>query len=257
VQGGLGIGFDGEASRAIMAAAWEEPSMRKLIGLCFLTATLLATSAHAQGIFIDRGDPNAVSAAIGGGLAKDAYAGSLVAGWTYRGVFDAGADFTYFKYTAGNNKNLNGFSLTPFVTWHALRVDEDEMPIALSFTLAVQREMFTGNTPVAAPEAWGVFAGASVWRRFEFGTSLVFIPEVVAGLDVKDTRYYSTALDQASGNVRDTSGGSGYSADMKYRPRVLVRPNLLVKAGNTKYVIMPYAGYQDGFAAGANVGALF
>jgi len=46
-----------------MTAAWEEPSMKKLIGFCFLTATLLATSAHAQGIYIDRGDPNAVSAA--------------------------------------------------------------------------------------------------------------------------------------------------------------------------------------------------
>jgi hypothetical protein len=39
--------------------------------------------------------------------------------------------------------------------------------------------------------------------------------------------------------------------------RVLLRPNLLVKAGNTKYLIMPYVGYQAGFAVGGNIGAMF
>ena len=238
-----------------MAAAWEEPSMRKLIGLGFVTATLLATSAHAQGIYIDRGDPNTVTAAIGGGMVKDAYAGSLLGGWSYRGVFDAGADFTYYKYTGGNNKNLNGFSLTPFLTWHAMRVEEDEMPISLSFTGGVQHEMYTGNDPVASPEGWGVFIGPSVYRRFEFGTSMVFVPELLAAYNLKATRYFSGALDQASGNVRDAS--QGYRTEMKHSARILLRPNLLVKAGNTKYLIMPYAGYQDGFAVGANVGALF
>ena len=231
--------------------------MRKLIGLSFLTATLLATSAHAQGIFIDRGDPNAVSATIGGGLVQDAYAGSLLGSWSYRGVFDAGASLDYFKYTSGNNKNLNGFSLTPFVTWHTLRAEEDEMPISLSFTLGAQREMYQGNTPVPNPEGWGLFGGGSVYRRFEFGTGLLFVPEAQGGLDVKDTRYYSGALDQTSGNIRDSSGGTGATSELKYRPRVVVKPNLLVKAGNSKYLIMPYAGYQGGFAVGGNVGALF
>jgi hypothetical protein len=240
-----------------MAAAWEEPSMRKLIGLSFLTVTLLATSAQAQGIFIDRGDPNAISATVGGGLAKDAYAGSVLGSWSYRGVFDAGADIGYLKFTGGTNKNLTGIGLTPFVTWHAFKAEEDEMPISLSFTLGVQREMYFGNTPVANPEGWGLFVGPSIYRRMEFGSSLVFVPEVLAAYDLKVTRYYSGALDQTSGNTSDLSGGTGYVSDTKHSVRVLVRPNLLVKAGNTKYLVMPYVGYQGGFAVGGNLGALF
>jgi hypothetical protein len=132
------------------------------------------------------------------------------------------------------------------------------MPISLAFTAAVQREMYQGNTPVANPEGWGLFVGGSVYRRFELGTSLVFVPEAQAGLDVMATRYYSVALDQTSGNIHDLSGASSATTEMKYRPRVVVRPNLLVKAGNTKYVVMPYAGYQGGgFALGGNVGAIF
>ena len=231
--------------------------MRKLIGLCFLTATLLANSAHAQGIFIDRGDPNAINAVVGGGIVKDAWGASAAGGWSYRGVFDVGVDFTRYAYTGGNSKNLAGYSLTPFATWYALRAEEDEMPISLSFTLGVQRQMYTGNAPVANPEGWGLFVGPSVYRRFELGTSMVFVPELLAAYDLKATRYYSGALDQSSGNIRDASGATGYSTDIKHSARVLLRPNLLVKAGNTSYLIMPYVGYQGGVAVGGNVGAMF
>jgi hypothetical protein len=231
--------------------------MRKLIGLCFLTVTLLATSAHAQGIFIDRGDPNAVDAMIGGGLVKDAWGVGAVGSWSYRGVFDAGADFTRYAYTAGVNKKIAGYRFTPFVTWHAMRVEEDEIPISISFTLGVQREFFAGNSPVANPEGWGVYVGPSVYRRFELGSKWLFVPELLAAYEFKATRYYSGALDQTSGNVTDSSGATNYRTENKHGARVLFRPNLLVKAGTTRYLIVPYAGYQNGLAFGGNVGAMF
>ena len=232
--------------------------MRKLIGLCFLTVTLLATSAHAQGIFIDRGDPSAITAALGGAYVKNGYGGGVSGGWSYRGVFDAGASLDYLKYKSGDNNGLQGISLTPFVTYHALRVEEDEMPISLSFMLGMTREFFTGNAPVANPEAWGLFVGPSVYRRFEFGSSLVFVPEVFAAYDFRETRAYSGAADRAGGIFATGSdGSSGYKTSMKHSFRALLKPNLLVKAGNTKYLVMPYAGYVDGFAVGGSVGALF
>jgi hypothetical protein len=228
--------------------------MKKLIGLCFLTVTLLATSAHAQGIFIDRGDPNAISATVGGGLVKEAWGAGAMGSWSYRGVFDAGADFTRYAYTSGLNKNIAGYRLTPFVTYHAIRVEEDEMPISASITLGVQREFFMGNSPVANPEGWGVYVGPSIYRRFELG-SMIFVPEVLAAYEFKATRFYSGALDQTSGNTVDAS--RNYRTENKHGGRILFRPNLLWKMGNTKYLIMPYAGYQNGLAVGGNLGAMF
>jgi hypothetical protein len=231
--------------------------MRKLIGLCFLTATLAATSANAQSIFIDRGDPSAASAMVGGGLVKDAWGVGATGGYSYRGVFDVGAEFTRYNYTAGTDKKLAGWSLTPFATWHALRHDADDMPVSISFTLAVQRIMYTGNGVVANPDGWGVVAGGSVYRRFELGTSLVFIPELLLAYDPSYIRRYSQALDQNSNNKVDNNTGAGYTAQLKHSARILVRPNLLVKAGNTNYLFTPYAGYDGAFAAGLNLGAMF
>jgi hypothetical protein len=233
--------------------------MRKLFGLLFLTATLVATSARAQGIFIDRGDPSAVSATAGGRyvVTDSSWGGSLAGSWTYRGVFDAGADLTYFKYQGGSVKGLAGISLTPFLTWHAMRGEEEELPVSISFTLGVMREFFTGNAPVANPEGWGLFLGPSLFRRFEFGGNKAFVPEILAAYDLKATRAYTGALDQPSGNKTDLSGASGYKTEMKHSARVLLKLNLLLKAGNTRYVLVPYFGYQAGIAAGGNVGALF
>jgi len=114
-----------------------------------------------------------------------------------------------------------------------------------------------GNTPVANPEGWGGYVGPSVYRRFELGTSTVFVPELLVAYEFKATRYYSGALDQTSGNVADNSGGTNYRSVIKHNVRVLLRPNLLVKMGNTKYLVMPYAGYQGGIAAGGSLGAMF
>jgi hypothetical protein len=231
--------------------------MRKLTGLCFLTATLLAASANAQGIFIDRGDPNTVSAMVGGGLVKNAWGASAMAGYSYRGVFDIGAEFARYAFTAGTDKNLAGWSLTPFATYHALRAEADEMPFSMSVTLGVQRIIYSGNGPVASPEGWGLVLGPSFYRRFELGSSMVVIPELFVAYDFSYTRRYSQALDQKSNNVVNNASGAGYTTDPKHNVRALVRPNLLVKAGNTNYVFTPYVGFQGALAAGLNLGAMF
>ncbi len=230
--------------------------MRKLIGLLFLTATLTATSANAQGIFIDRGDPNAVSATAGGRyLVDSSFGGSVAGGFTYRGVFDVGAEVTYLKYNGGDFKKLAGISVAPFATWYVMRGEEDDLPVSIAFTLAVMREFLTGNTPVANPEAWGVFAGPSVFRKFELGQSTVFIPEVLAGYDGKATRKYSGALDQTMGS---SDQATGYATSMKHNVRALLRLNLLFKtASKARYTVTPFVGYQTGVTAGANFGALF
>ena len=194
---------------------------------------------------------------VGGGLAKDAWGAGVMGGYSYRGVFDVGADFTRYAYTAGTNKNLAGYSLTPVATWHALRHDVDELPVSISVTLGVQRIVYAGNGPVANPEGWGVFVGPSVYRRMEFGSSLVFVPELLAAYDFKYTRYYSQALDQTSSNTRDNGLGIGYTTEPKHNVRVLFRPNILYKMGNTNYVVVPYVGYQSAFVAGGNIGAIF
>ena len=232
--------------------------MRKIIGLCFLTATLLASSARAQSIFIDKGDPSAVDATVGGGLMKDAWGAGVGAGYSYRGVFDVGADFVRYAYTGGTNDKLAGYSLAPFVNWHAFRHDVDELPVSISIGLAMQRIVYTGNGPVANPEGWGMVLGPSVYRRMEFGSSLVFVPEVMLAYDFSYTRYYSRAEDQTSGNTRDSNKGIGYSTEAKHNVRVLVRPNLLYKMGNTNYVVVPYVGSVGvAYVAGLNIGAIF
>jgi hypothetical protein len=245
------------ASHAIMAAAWEEPSMRRIIALCFLTATLFAGSARAQSIFIDRGDPSAVDVTVGGGLFKNSWGAGLGAGYSYRGVFDVGADFTRYAYTAGVNNKLAGYSIAPFLNWHAFRHDVDELPVSISIMFAMQRIVYAGNGPVANPEGWGLLAGPSVYRRMEFGTNFVFIPELLAAYDFSYTRYYSDAGDQNSSNNVDSGTGFGYRTEAKNNVRVLLRPNILYKMGNTNYVIVPYVGYQGAFAAGGNIGAVF
>jgi hypothetical protein len=231
--------------------------MRKLIGLCFLSAILLASSAHAQGIFIDRGDPSAISATANGAFIKNAYGGGVGASWSYRGVFDAGADVTFLKYNAGTHTNLSALVIAPFATWHFLRAEEDEMPISVSFTVGAQRDIFFGNAPVASPEAFALWLGPSVYRRFELSQSLTFVPEALVAYEYRMTRYYSSALDQTAGNLRDGSGADGYSTESKQMPRVLLRPNLLVKAGNTRYIVQPYVGWVGDLAAGGSIGALF
>jgi hypothetical protein len=224
--------------------------MRKLIGLCFLTATLLASSARAQSVFIEKGDPSTMSAMVGAGILKDAWGASLIGGYSYRGVFDVGLDFTRYAYTGGTNNRLAGYGAMPFVNAHLLRAD-DSMPISIAAFVGVQRVFYTGNTPYANPESWGVVAGPSVYRRFEFGTNVVFVPELLVALEYQATRKYTTAQDQPSGN--GTGGANGYSTPTSLNGRVLLRPNVLYK----RITVVPYVGWQGALAAGLDVGSLF
>jgi hypothetical protein len=231
--------------------------MRKLIGLCFLTATLIASSASAQGILIEKGDPSAVGVLVGGGLVKDAWGAGLTGGYSYRGVVDFGAEFTRYAYTGGNNNKLAGYSLTPYLAWNALRHDVDELPLSASVSLGVQKIFYTGNTPVTNPEGWSVIAGISGYRRFEIGTSFVLIPEIFLGYQFKYTRYYSEALDQTSSNTRRAGEGYGYTTEGKNVLQAVFRPNIVIKKGSTQYVIIPYGGFAGGLVAGGNIGAMF
>ena len=91
----------------------------------------------------------------------------------------------------------------------------------------------------------------------EFGTSFVFVPELLVAYDFSYTRYYTQALDQMASNTTNNASGAGYSTEAKHNVRALFRPNILYKMGNTNYVITPYVGYQGAFAAGGNIGAIF
>jgi hypothetical protein len=224
--------------------------MRKIIGLCFLTATLLASSAHAQSVFIEKGDPSTMNAMVGAGILKNAWGASLVGGYSYRGVFDVGLDFTRYAYTGGANNNLAGYGVMPFVDAHLLRSD-DSIPMSIAVFVGVQRIFYTGNTPYANPEGWGVVAGPSVYRRFELGTNVVFVPELLVALEYQATRNYSTAQDQASGN--GIGGPTGYSTPTSWNGRVLLRPNVLYK----RLTLVPYVGWQGALAAGLDVGSMF
>jgi len=217
--------------------------MRKFIGLCFLTATLVASSARAQGIFIEKGDPNTLSATVGGGVFKNAWGAGVAGGYSYRGVFDVGLDFTRFAYTGGDNNKLAGYSVAPYANWHLLRHDVDEFPVSIAATFAMQRIFYAGSGPDANPEGWGLVAGGSAYRRVELGTSIVFIPEAFVGFDMAYTHFYT-------GSYRTAS---------KYSVRALFKPNLLLHVGNSNYVLAPYVGYEgaQAFSAGANVGVLF
>jgi len=68
------------------------------------------------------------------------------------------------------------------------------------------------------------------------------------------TRYYSGALDQPSANQTNEIN---YRTEGKWGVRAVLRANLLIKAGNTKYLVVPFAGYVDAPSAGLQVGALF
>jgi hypothetical protein len=232
--------------------------MRKLIGLCFLTATLAASSAHAQSIFIDKGDPSTMSVTLGGqygGL----YGGTLNIGYSYRGVFDVGLDASGSHFTAGDTKNLNGLNLMPFLNWHAFRSDVDEMPISISFLIGISKALYVGNTvdrvsgqEYASPNGWGGIAGLTIYRRIEIGTSMALIPEAVVAYDLTYTRYYTNALDQNAPTVGDTMAVNGYRGVAKHSARGIGRVNMAFTAGTHVLTITPYGGYQG--AMGALVG---
>lgn len=231
--------------------------MRKLTGLCFLTAILLASSANAQSLFIDKGDDSTMSVTLGGAFGG-LYGGSLDLSYSYRGVFDVGLATSGMHFTGGDNKNLNALNFMPFLNWHAFRSDDDDLPVSISFLVGVEKVLYggnsikypdgsTGSAQYAAPNGWGVLLGGTVYRRFEMGTSMLLIPEAVVGYDLMSTRYYSNASNQSAPSVGDTTSVNGYRETTKHGVRALARLNLGFKAGGHLYTVTPYGGIQGAY----------
>jgi hypothetical protein len=193
-----------------------------------------------------------MNAMVGGGVLKEAWGASLVGAYSYRGVFDVGVDLTRYAYTAGANKKLAGYSAMPYVDVHFLRSDET-MPISVSALAGIERIAYTGNGPVANPEAWSVLVGATVYRRFEFGTHIVFSPQAMLTYQRQLTRFYSSADDQTSGNGAAPGERRGYGDVTTQILGGLVRANLLYD----RITVVPYAGFQGALVAGLDVGTLF
>lgn len=241
--------------------------MRKLTGLCFLTAILLASSANAQSLFIEKGDDSTMSVTLGGAFGG-LYGGSLDLSYSYRGVFDVGLSTSGTHFTSGDNKNLNALNFMPFVNWHAFRSDIDELPVSISFLLGVEKVLYgnnsvrypdgsTGSAAFAAPNGWGLLLGGTVYRRFEIGTNMLFIPEAVVGYDFMFTRYYSNASDQNAPSVGDSATVNGYREKSKHGARALGRLNLGFKSGEHIYTVTPYGGLQGSYGAVAGLMAGF
>ena len=98
-------GLEPTLSRANMATALEEPTMRKTLGLCFLAFTLTAATAHAQGLFLGKGDPG-ISATLGGAAIGTGWSASVASSYTYRGMFDVGVNLTRYAYNNGDASKL-------------------------------------------------------------------------------------------------------------------------------------------------------
>ncbi len=217
--------------------------MRKLIGLCFLTATLLASSANAQSMFIDKGDPSTMGFALGGQYGN-LYGGSFNLAFSYRGVVDIGLDASAAHFTTGGLKGFNALNFMPFMNWHVARSDADEFPISIALLVGVEKVLYTSSEPFISPSGWGVMAGGSLYRRFELGTSVMLIPELMAAYEFTSTQtYHSLNAGQAH----------GYSSDSQHNGRAILRINLGFKSGSHVFTVTPYGGHA-GYALGRVVG---
>ena len=216
--------------------------MRKLTGVCFLTAILLGSSAYAQSLFIERGDPSTMSLTLGGMLGNTlGPSGTAEVSYSYRGVFDVGLDFGALGYKSGRNDNLRSLDFAPFLNWHLLRSEEDELPVSLSLLVAVEKVLYYDNGAYASPNGWGVLAGGTIYRRIELGSSVLFIPEVLIAYDFMYTRYYSNAQDQKAPSVGGNSAVNGYATTSSNSARGLLYLNVGFKGGEHIYRSHPMA----------------
>ena len=225
--------------------------MRKTLGLCFLALTLTAATAHAQGLFLEKGQPG-ISAAVGAAAIGTGWSASVVPSYTYRGVFDVGIDVTRYSYGSGDANHLSAIGLMPFANVYFARAEDGRSPVSVSGTLGVQKRLFMGNGGAPNPDGWGVLLGGSIFRRIEFSNSLAAIPEIFVAYDLQAITWHSTAID-ANAAVRN----QGQETNYDQKPRAFLRVNMGFKGEKTLYTVAPYVGYQAGFAVGGNVGAIF
>ena len=225
--------------------------MRKTLGLCFLALTLTAATAHAQGVFLEKGQPG-VSATAGAGAIGTGWTASVVPSYTYRGMFDVGIDATRYSFSKGDANHLSAIGLMPFATAYFTRSDDGPWPVSISGTVGVQKRFFMGNGGAPNPDGWGLLFGASAFRRIDFSNSFAGIPEIFVGYDMQSITWHSTRLDAKAG-LSEPGQGTHYTHNM----RLFFRPNMALKADGVTYTAGPYLGYQYGFCIGANLGAIF
>ncbi len=235
-----------------MATALEEPTMRKILGLCFLAFTLTAATAHAQGLFLEKGEPG-ISAALGGAFIGTGWSASVASSYTYRGMFDVGVNLTRYAYDNGDAKNLSSIGAMPFANIYFLRSSDGPLPVSVSGTVAVEKRFFMGNGSEPNPDGWGLLLGGSVFRRMDFTNTFAGIPEVFLAYDLQATTWHSAAAVGANAAVHD----QGQTTDYQHKARAFFRANMALRSDKLVYTIVPYVGYQAGFAVGANLGAIF
>ena len=225
--------------------------MRKTLGLCFLALTLTATTAHAQGLFLEKGD-RGISAALGAAAIGTGWSASVASSYTYRGMFDVGVNLTRYAYNNGDARKLSSIGAMPFANVYFLRSADGPLPVSVSGTVAVEKRIFMGNGSEPNPDGWGLLLGGSVFRRMDFTNTFAGIPEVFLAYDLQATTWHSTAVDA---NAAVSNQGEG--TDYQHKARLFLRANMAYRSDKLVYTIVPYVGYQAGFAVGANLGAIF
>jgi len=236
-----------------MASALEEPTMRKILGLCFLALTLTAGTAQAQGIFLEKGEPG-VSAVAGGAAIGTGWSASVVPSFTYRGMFDVGLDLSWYGYNNNNNEanKLSAVGVMPFANIYFLRSEDGPLPFSVSGTVAVEKRIFVGNGSEPNPDGWGLLLGGSLFRRMDFTSTFAGIPEVFIAYDLQATTWHSAA-EGANAAIHN----QGETTEYKHNARGFFRGNMAIRSGKLIYTVVPYVGYQSGLAVGANLGAIF
>ena len=226
--------------------------MRKTLGLCFLALTLTAATAHAQGLFLEKGEPG-ISTAVGGAAIGTGWSASVVPSYTYRGMFDVGVNLTRYAYNNGDASKLSAIGAMPFANVYFLRSEDGPLPVSVSGTVAVEKRFFMGNGSEPNPDGWGLLLGGSVFRRMDFTNTFAGIPEVFIAYDMQATTWHSAATIGANAAVHN----QGQMTDYQHKARAFLRANMALRSDKLVYTIAPYVGYQAGFAVGANLGAIF
>ena len=229
--------------------------MRKTLGLCFLALTLPAATAHAQGLFLEKGEPG-ISTAVGGAAIGTGWSASVVPSYTYRGMFDVGLQLTWYGYNNGEASKLSALGAMPFVNVYFIRAGDDTakiaLPVSVSGTLGVEKRMFTGNGLEPNPDGWGLLLGGSLFRRMDFSNTFAGIPEIFIAYDLQATTWHSAA---AGANAAVHT--QGQTTEYDHKARAFLRANMAFRSDKILYTIVPYVGYQAGFAVGGNLGAIF
>jgi hypothetical protein len=231
-----------------MASPLEEPTMRKILGLCLFALTLTAGTAQAQGIFLEKGEPG-VSAVAGGAAIGTGWSASVVPSFTYRGMFDVGLDLSWYGFNNGEANKLSAVGVMPFANIYFLRSGDGPLPFSVSGTVAVEKRIFMGNGSEPNPDGWGLLLGGSIFRRMDFTSTFAGIPEIFIAYDMQATTWHSAA-DSAIHT-------QGEMTEYKHNARAFLRGNMAIRSGKLIYTVVPYVGYQSGFAVGANLGAIF